>query len=173
MHRRPDERDRWTLRQAFCFAHMTIEVACRPLSVYLDEPVDFLKMDIEGAELVYLAPEIDPASRTAAVVYAIDNHDLHLRVGQSLGLALDTRTVLDGLLVPSSALIDEHGRPVVFVPLDGERFVRRHVTVGGHDATHSLITSGLDDGDRVVTRAAWAVKLAGAGTAVPGHGHTH
>lgn len=129
--------------------------------------------DIEGAELVYLAPEIDPASRTAAVVYAIDNDDLHLRVGQSLGLALDTSTVLDGLLVPSSALIDEHGRPVVFVPLDGERFVRRHVTVGGHDATHSLITGGLDDGDRVVTRAAWAVKLAGAGTAVPGHGHTH
>jgi hypothetical protein len=106
-------------------------------------------------------------------VYAIDNDDLHLRVGQSLGLALDTVTVTDGVVVPNAALIDEHGRPVVFVQLAGDTFVKRHVTVGGNDGARSLILDGLEPGERVVARAAWAVKLAGTATAAPGHGHTH
>lgn len=129
--------------------------------------------DIEGAELVYLAPEIDPASRTAAVVYAVDNHDGHLRPGQSLGLALDTRTVIDGLVIPTSALVDEHGFPVVFVQADGETFVKRHVTLDGQDGQLCLVREGLVAGERVVTSAAWAVKLAGADTSTPGHGHAH
>ena len=129
--------------------------------------------DIEGAALIYLAPEIDPASRTAAVIYAVDNHDLHLRPGQSLGLALDTHTTTDGLVVPTSALVDEHGRPVVFIQTAGETFVKRHVTLDGHDGHRALVATGLAEGERVVIEAAWAVKLAGADTAAPGHGHTH
>lgn len=129
--------------------------------------------DVEGATLVYLAPEIDPASRTASVVYALDNIDNHLRVGQSLGLSLDTRTSVDGLVIPTSALVDEHGRPVVFVQTAGEIFIKRHVTVGGNDGSRCLILSGLTEGERVVARAAWAVKLAGADTAAPAHGHAH
>nr|MEE4270021.1 efflux RND transporter periplasmic adaptor subunit [Candidatus Krumholzibacteria bacterium] len=129
--------------------------------------------NIEGAELIYLAPEIDPATRTAAVVYAVDNHDLHLRPGQSLGLALDTITTLDGLVIPVSALVDEHGQPVVFVQVAGETFVKRYVQLGGQDGEVALITSGLREGDRVVVRAPWAVKLAATSTALPGHGHAH
>jgi cobalt-zinc-cadmium efflux system membrane fusion protein len=129
--------------------------------------------DIEGADLVYLAPEIDPRSRTAAVVYAVTNHDLHLRVGQSLGLALETAAVSDGLVVPNAAIVDEHGRPTIFVQTGGERFERRRVVIDGRDAHRSLIASGLAPGDRVVTAAAWAVKLAGVADAAPGHGHTH
>ncbi len=98
--------------------------------------------DIEGAELMYLAPEIDPASRTAAVVYAIDNDSLHLRVGQSLGLALDTTTVLDGLVVPNSALIDEQGRTVVVVQLAADAFAERHVPLGRDDRARSLPPPG-------------------------------
>ena len=129
--------------------------------------------DIEGADLVYLAPEIDPRSRTAAVVYAVANDDLHLRVGQSLGLALETDAVTEGLVVPNAAIVDEHGRPTVFVQTGGERFERRRVVIDGRDAHRSLIASGLAPGDRVVTAAAWAVKLAGVADTAPGHGHTH
>jgi RND family efflux transporter MFP subunit len=129
--------------------------------------------NIEGAELIYLAPEIDPATRTAAVVYAVDNPDLHLRPGQSLGLALDTITTLDGLVIPISALVDEHGQPVVFVQVAGETFVKRYVQLGGQDGEVALVTSGLVEGDRVVVRAPWAVKLAATATVTPGHGHAH
>lgn len=129
--------------------------------------------DIEGARLVYLAPEIDRASRTAAVVYEVDNHDLHLRPGQSLGLALSTRTSQGGMVIPRDALVDEHGRPVVYVQTGGESFVKRYLTLGGEDGRRCLVTDGLQAGERVVVQAPWAVKLAGVATQVPGHGHTH
>ncbi len=129
--------------------------------------------DIEGARLVYLAPEIDPASRTAAVVYEVDNHDGHLRPGQSLGLALDSSVTREGVLVPAAALVDEHGRTVVYVQTGGETFVKRYVQVDGRDNVRCLVTDGLSAGDRVVTGSPWAVKLAAVGSQMPAHGHAH
>lgn len=128
---------------------------------------------IGGARFIYLAPEIDPASRTAAVVYEVANEDGHLRPGQSLGLALDTLTTEDGIVIPDAAIVNDHGRPVVFVQITGEEFVKRPITLGGRDGAQALVTSGLADGERIVVRAPWAVKLAAVETAAPGHGHAH
>ncbi len=100
-----------------------------------------LSCSIEGARLVYLAPEIDLASRTVAVVFEVENNDLHLRPGQSLGLALDTSTSGQGLVIPAAALVDEHGRSVVFVQTGGESFVKRYVTLGGQDGRRCLVTA--------------------------------
>ena len=124
-------------------------------------------------ELIYLAPEIDPASRTAAVVYAVPNADGHLRVGQSLGLRLETVRRDSALVVPRTALVDEHGRPVIYVQTGGDTFVKRHVTLGGDDGVRVVLESGVLAGERVVVDSAWAVKLAAAGSATPAHGHAH
>jgi multidrug efflux pump subunit AcrA (membrane-fusion protein) len=88
-------------------------------------------------------------------------------------LILDTNTTDEGLVVPVEALVDEHGRSVVFVQTGGETFVKRHIELGGQDGTRALVTRGLAEGDRVVVKSPWAVKLAGVNTATPGHGHTH
>ena len=122
---------------------------------------------------VYLAPEIDPASRTAAVVYAARNDAGHLRVGQALGLRLESRRREEAVVVPRDALVDEHGRPVVFVQTGGEVFVKRNVTVGGDDGVRSEVLEGLLPGERIAVGSAWVVKLAAAGSALPAHGHAH
>jgi FkbM family methyltransferase len=71
----------------------TIEVACRPLSVYLDEPVDFLKMDIEG-------PECEVLEEAAPRLHNVRH--LFCEFHQGLGLE-------SGRLARILALLDQAG----------------------------------------------------------------
>jgi RND family efflux transporter MFP subunit len=129
--------------------------------------------DLSSQRLAYVSPELDGRTRTAAIVYEVDNADGRLRVGQSLGLMLRTSRTNDALTVPTPALVDEQGRPVVYVQTGGETFARRAVELGGGDGRRHEVLSGLSAGERVVVTAAWAVKLAAADDAVPAHGHAH
>jgi len=122
---------------------------------------------------IFLSPELDAQSRTASVVYAVDNRSGRLRVGQAVGLGLETIRREESVVVPSSALVDEHGYPVVFIQTGGETFIKRNVTLGGDDGQLCVVTEGVLAGERVVVNSAWAVKLAAAGTSAPAHGHTH
>lgn len=130
-------------------------------------------LELDGDDLVYLSPELDARSRSASIVYEVDNADGRLRVGQSLSLSLRTGLLDFVLTVSDAALVDEQGRPVVFVQTGGETFARRPVVLGEGDGVRHVVRAGLRAGERVVVDGAWAVKLASADDAVPAHGHTH
>jgi cobalt-zinc-cadmium efflux system membrane fusion protein len=76
-------------------------------------------------------------------------------------------------VVPASALVDDAGRPVVFVQREGEAFERRPVTLGARSVNLVQVTSGVQPGERVVTTGAYLVRLASLSTQVPSHGHVH
>ncbi|KWW30619.1 MAG: RND family efflux transporter MFP subunit [bacterium P3] len=80
------------------------------------------------------------------------------------------------LTLPNTAVVEEMGNHFVFVQHTPERFEKRIVTLGTTDGLHTVITSGLESGERVVTKGAVMLKMAQA-TAVPdphaGHFHTH
>jgi multidrug efflux pump subunit AcrA (membrane-fusion protein) len=60
-----------------------------------------------------------------------------------------------------------------YVQTEGESFERRIVRLGVRDREYVEVLSGVEPGEHVVTRGAYAVKLAAAGTQVPAHGHAH
>jgi multidrug efflux pump subunit AcrA (membrane-fusion protein) len=70
-------------------------------------------------------------------------------------------------------VLDEDGRAIVFVQPSGERFEKRAITVGGEEQGLVLVLSGLKEGERVVTGAAYQVRLASLSTSVPAHRHEH
>ena len=55
----------------------------------------------------------------------------------------------------------------------GERFERRELTIGARDGERVLVLNGIAAGERVVTGAAYQVRLASLSSAVPAHGHEH
>jgi cobalt-zinc-cadmium efflux system membrane fusion protein len=57
--------------------------------------------------------------------------------------------------------------------LGGESFGRRVVRLGIRDGNQVQVVEGLEPGERVVTRGAYLVRLAGASPAAAGHGHAH
>jgi len=116
---------------------------------------------------------VDAASRTLPVIFEVRNSDARLAVGQSVFVRLFTSTATKELAVPESAIVDDAGRPVVFVQVAGESFARRAVKVGNREAGYSQILDGLKPGERVVTRGAYQIRLAAMSSQIPAHGHVH
>ena len=79
----------------------------------------------------------------------------------------------EALVVPVSALVDEDGRAVAFVQVSGETFEKRDLTLGIRDGAFVQVLSGLAEGERVVTKGAYAIRLASVSTTIPAHGHAH
>ena len=142
--------------------------------------VSSASFQLEGAERSYrtqriisLGTVVDSLSRTVPVIYEIANSDGSIRVGGNARVAVSTGRRVSGVVIPSSAVLDENGRPIVYVQPEGESFEKREVTLGGTENGRTLILSGLKDGDRVVTGAAYQVRLASQSTSVPAEGHGH
>lgn len=79
----------------------------------------------------------------------------------------------DVISLPVSAITEEQGVHYVYVQLDEDCYKKREVTLGGSDGERTEIVAGLQDGERVVTKGAIHVKLAGASNAIPPHTHNH
>ena len=116
---------------------------------------------------------IDSVSRTVPVIYEVANHDGRLKIGLHAQVAVGTGREVEGVVVPSEAILDEDGRPIAYVQPEGERFEKRELTVGGTSGGRTLVLSGIGAGERVVTGAAYQVRLASLSTSVPAHGHEH
>lgn len=116
---------------------------------------------------------VDALTRAVRVSYALEGLREEIPVGTLARVAVPTRTRGNGIIVPASAVLEEDGNSIVFVQTSGERYERRMVQVDGGDGQRVLVRSGLAAGDRVVTGAAYQVKLASLSTAVPTHGHEH
>ncbi len=126
----------------------------------------------ENDGLVSLGQEVNPATRTAPIIFRHTNVN-SLRVGMSIELLVRTSREEHNLVIPHEALVDEDGKMVVFVQLDAETFEKRHVVIGGDDGLNAVVRNGLIAGERIVVNSPYSLLLAQAGTAVPAHGHAH
>ncbi len=119
-------------------------------------------------QVVGLAGELDPATRTARVLVAIDRPllgPLPLLPGTYAEVALEGRSVDHTVRLPRGALYDGD---TVWVVVDGE-LDRREVTVAFGDGEQVMVTSGLQAGDQVVT-SPLAVPLVGQSVALQAQG---
>jgi RND family efflux transporter MFP subunit len=126
-----------------------------------------------GGRIVLLGPEVDLSSRTIPLIYEVQNPEGRLRIGLALNLYLETARAEEALAVPDSALVDEDGLFVAFVQVSGETFRKRDLAIGIRDSGFVQVMDGLSPGERVVTRGAYAVRLASVSTSLPAHGHSH
>jgi membrane fusion protein, heavy metal efflux system len=128
---------------------------------------------VPTGRLVSVGKVLDPQSRTLPITFAFDNRMLGLPVGQAAFLHLLMETTQSRPVVPAAAIVDDAGRPIVFVQREGETFERRAVTLGARSGDVVQISEGVKAGDRVVTKGAYLVRLASLSTSVPAHGHVH
>ena len=129
--------------------------------------------DYVSRRVVSVGSVIDSLSRTLPVAIEFVNSDGGLKIGATGRVSLRTGQSARGVLVPSSAVLDEDGRPIAYVQAGGEAFHKRALSLGGNDGRLALVLSGIAAGERVVSGAAYQVRLASLSTAVPAHGHEH
>jgi RND family efflux transporter MFP subunit len=123
-----------------------------------------------------VAPVFDPATRTAEIEIEVPNAGYRLKPGMYSRVHLTISTRSDAITVPRNALVDLAGKTGVFIaapaaPADKAEGTRGGsagqnvmtakflpVEVGIRDGEAIEITSGLDNGARVITTGASALK---------------
>jgi len=145
--------------------------AARPTGAEMEVPGRDARVTL--GRLVTVGRVIDPQTRTLPVTFAFDNRAAAVPVGQAVVVYLATGETPARPVVPSAAVVDDAGRPIVFVQREGETFERRAVTLGARQGDLVQLVEGVKPGERVVTRGAHLVRLASLSTSVPAHGHVH
>ncbi len=105
-----------------------------------------------GGRIDYIGDTVDPASRTIKVRLTVDNHALRLKPEMFVTATVHTNDNTTVLSVPMTAVHGEgSGQAYVFTGVDGNRFMRRAVTLGIKTNDRVAILGGLSPQDQVVT----------------------
>jgi cobalt-zinc-cadmium efflux system membrane fusion protein len=155
---------------------VNVPVAMAPLVT--DTPGASFQLDgmprrYEVTRTVSVGSVVDPLSRTVPMLYEVANPDGAIKIGAMAQVDVRTGRADEGVVIPTSAILDEDGRPVAYVQISGERFEKHELEIGAVDAQHTLVLSGIAPGDRIVTGAAYQIRLASLSTSVPAEGHAH
>ena len=127
----------------------------------------------DGGTLIDVGSVVDPQSRTVPVRYEIANPGHALRVGLLADVAIETQKIDGTVAVPESAVVEEEGRPIAYVLRDGESFGKRDLELGLRDRGLVQVRKGLEPGERVVVKGAYAIRLSSVSGVIPAHGHAH
>ena len=126
-----------------------------------------------NGRLVSTGKSVDSKTRTVSLIYEMDNPNQSLQTGLFANVYVDTDQKERAIAVPEGSLIEEEGSFFVFVHVSGESFEKRRVNTGIRDRGMIEITSGLNEGEHVVTVNPYQVKLASLSSEAPAHGHAH
>lgn len=112
--------------------------------------VDVFPGEIFEGEIVRLATELDPSSRTLEAVVEIANPDGRLRPGLAARVRVARRELDDAVLAPLAAVVELEQGHVVYVA-EGDRAAQRKILLGPViGAQQVVITEGLQSGDRLI-----------------------
>jgi membrane fusion protein (multidrug efflux system) len=105
-----------------------------------------------------ISPILDPATRTAPIEIEIPNPTARLRPGMYARVSITVDSKKEALVVPITAMVDLGGRRGVFTPLPDNTAAFRVVQVGVETGDAAEIIAGLQEGDRVITTGAAALR---------------
>lgn len=103
------------------------------------------------ARLRELSPQADPATRTYAARFTITQADDAVAFGMTATVTLTRAADAKGAKVPLSAILNRGTGPSVYVVDPTGALAVRPVTVASFGEDAAIITSGVDEGDKVVT----------------------
>ena len=103
-------------------------------------------------EVTYIYPVLEPKTRTVKVRFELPNPEWALKPGMFANVELKI-PLGKRLVVPNTAVMDSGTEQLVFVDRGNGMFEPREVTVGVKTRDWLEIRSGIDVGERVVTRS--------------------
>jgi multidrug efflux pump subunit AcrA (membrane-fusion protein) len=129
-------------------------------------------LDDYNGRLVSYGKVMEKGSSFIPVLFELDN--LHeLIPGSFVELFLLTNSLEKDLVISKSALMQDYNLNYVYVQTGGESFAKREVKLGVDDGVNVQIISGISEGEWVVTKGAYQIKMASMSSTIPAHGHEH
>jgi membrane fusion protein, heavy metal efflux system len=133
-------------------------------AIHLGDPVtietDAYPEKFHG-RISYIAPALDPATRTLQVRVVTENPGLKLKKDMYVTAVVRAGTIPNALGVPDAAVLrDSENRPFVYVAEGSNQFGERQVSIGASEAGSTQILSGLKAGERVVANGSLFLQFA-------------
>lgn len=155
-----------TAFQVADLSELWIELAVFERDLRLVSVGDHVKVQAGGDEdtivpgvVQHVGSVLDPVTRTATVRVVVENTDRRLRVSQSVVARIESQqATVEGVAVPSRAVVLVDGEPTVFVVTEPGVVEPRAVTLGPQDAKGVEVTSGLTEGEKIVVEGVFALK---------------
>lgn len=104
-----------------------------------------------AAVLRELSPQADPASRTYAARFTIKDADDKVAFGMTASVTLTRNSNTPVARLPLAAILNRGSGPLVYTVDEGGSLVQRPVTISSFTEDTALVTSGVSEGDRIVT----------------------
>jgi cobalt-zinc-cadmium efflux system membrane fusion protein len=102
-------------------------------------------------KISYLAPALDPNTRTLQARIVTENPGKKLKKDMYVTATVKAGSVADAITVPDAAILrDTENQPFVYVQSGPNQFARRLVTLGQSVKDRTQITSGLKESEQVV-----------------------
>jgi membrane fusion protein (multidrug efflux system) len=156
---------------------MTVLVDLDPVKVEISVPERFLSQVHVGQELelsvaafgtrkfrgqvYFVAPEVDPATRTALIKAQVANPQQELHPGMFANLDLTLKVRDAAVVIPESALVLQQDKTSVWVVDADETAQPRPVVIGLRMPGLIEITRGLQNGEKVITEGTQKVRPGG------------
>lgn len=163
------------------YSRLALEVDAPATDYSFLKGVESANFSLTGSERLYCLDKMNgkviSCSKNAdgafiRMLFAFDG-DQDMLPGSFAQVYLLGRSIQNCISVPAGAIIEEQGITSVFVQEEEEIFRKQEVTLGQSDGKRVVVLSGLSEGDKVVVRGAYNVKLASLSSAIPGHTHNH
>lgn len=107
--------------------------------------------DVFHGRISYVAPALDPNTRTLQARVVVDNPGEKLKKDMYCTVKVTAGTQKNVIVVPDASILrDDNNQPFVYVEGPDNQFGRREVTLGAVEDGSTQIVAGLSSGDRVV-----------------------
>lgn len=130
-----------------------------------------ITLEADEVRLVSRAPEVNRDTGALHVIFEV-RKETPLELGSSVEASVLLPGDQSGIVIPSGAIVDDAGVPVVYVQAEGESFARVEVRVTARQGDH-VVVEGVRAGERVVTTGAAAIRRATQLSSGPVEGHVH
>ena len=102
-------------------------------------------------KISYLAPALDPNTRTLQARIVAGNPGGKLKKDMYVTAVVEAGALSDALTVPDAAVLhDSENVPFVYVQVERNKFARRIVEIADSNAGRTRIAGGLQAGEKVV-----------------------
>lgn len=110
-------------------------------------------------KLLALAQSINATNQSQRVLFEMENKSGEFKIGEFVNISVMAASQYRQITVKNESIGELNGKPILFVKHDAELFQLNYVTTGENNGSHTVITSGISEGDRVVDNSTYQLKM--------------
>lgn len=143
------------------FNRLWLEADVYPSEINQVTVGSMLKISVNGlpgtqqAKVDFISPALNASTQRLTIRAAVDNSTGNFQSGMQATVFLSTGKLAKAVSLPLEAVIRDESGAFVWIKSKGNTFTSRKVITGAEDATQIVVTSGLNNGEEVVSTGAY------------------